>query len=140
MSGFKAKYVINEDKKVKDYHRSRRMFAIKDGKLFIADKGAEYSHADWFKKMHWIDEDDDSLMDIIVRGAVEPNGVYFYKGYTFEVDKQSEAEMMTHLPELVNMLNISNETHLFGGKIIVTPNSEIKPRIDFGKIEHLLKR
>ncbi|HBB02826.1 MAG: hypothetical protein US89_C0007G0008 [Candidatus Peregrinibacteria bacterium GW2011_GWF2_38_29] len=91
MDAFEKKYGFKEDKKVKDFHKSRRMFCIYEGKLYIAESGLPYSHAVWFTNMGWISEKNDKLMDEIVRGIIDDKGdVYFYIGYDFKVDERLE--------------------------------------------------
>jgi hypothetical protein len=130
--------VKSSDEKVRNYHASRRMFVIKGGDLIMAEKGIEDSHAQWFKKMGWMNEDDMSFMDRVTRGYVDSSGVYFYKGYNFDVDKESKEEIMSHLQDLVEQLSIDPSLHLFGGKIKQEQAGDWPPERDFGEISELI--
>jgi hypothetical protein len=140
MDAFQQRYGIEEDRQVRNYHRNRRMFAIRNNKLFIADQGADFSHADWFNKLGWISESNDEEMASITRGAVEPTGVFFYVGYNFEVTDIAETEMLRYLSELVTALDVPLTGHLYGGKIIDLPGSKGRHRQDYGDIGRLLQR
>ena len=73
------------EKKVEKFHRNRRMFCIKDDKLFIAKPGLPYSHKIWFKKKGW----NEKSFNKIIRGFVDKSGnLYFYVG-NFEVNELS---------------------------------------------------
>lgn len=137
MTYFENKYGIHEDDSIREYHKKRRMFAVKNDVLYIADKEVDYSHAEWFKKLGWINEKNDALMATITRGSVEKKGIYFYVGYDFEVNEIAEHEMMIKLPELMEKLNISPETLLFGGKTFVREGT-IQPKRSYGQIKNLL--
>jgi len=101
MDAFEKKYGYREDEKVKAFHRSRRMFCIKDGVLHIAPARVQYSHATWFANEGWITPQDDSLMKTVIRGIVDKKGnIYFYTGYDFKVNQQTQKELMKKLMEL----------------------------------------
>src|SRR5213593_3108284 len=52
-----------------DFHRSRRMFCIKDGKTKIAPEGTTMSHLEWFEAEGWITKGNvDEFMDATIRG------------------------------------------------------------------------
>jgi hypothetical protein len=139
MSIFEDKYGIKENQEVKDYHKNRRMFAIKDGELFIADAGLDYSHAEWFKNLGWMDRREADPINTVTRGALEKDGIYFYKGYDFQVDEKSRQQFMNCLKELVDTLNVSLDLHIYGGKIIEVPGKKATARKDFGAVGDLLK-
>lgn len=137
---FDIKYGIDSDKaEVKSFHSSRRMFAIKDDKLFFANPNISYTHARWFELRGWIKGTDDSIMNTIVRGYIDNDGVYFYKGYDMNVDAQSEQVMAAHLEELVERIAVDGSKHLYGGIIKQDAPGKWPPRIDYGTISDYLK-
>lgn len=77
------------------------MFAVKDGILYLASENVSYSHAKWFELKGWMNSNDDQIMNEIIRGFVDKDGVYFYKGYDFKVDSKSEKEFFQHLQKLI---------------------------------------
>lgn len=137
-SKYDKKYGIVEDEVKVRFHRSRRMFCIKDNKLYIAEPNLPYSHAFWFEKMGWMDEKNDKLMDSITRGYVDEKGdVYFYKGYDFRVDEKSEQEMHQYIGELMKRLNLKNTVKLFGG--LYRKNNQTFPIKNYGFIVKFIK-
>ena len=94
---FDDRYGIKENKSIKEYHKSRRMFVIKKGQLYIADKGVDYSHAEWFKSLGWLNVESDEVMNNITRGSLEHSGLYFYKGYDFFIDEDAERKVFPYL-------------------------------------------
>jgi hypothetical protein len=134
---FEAKYGRKDTDKF-EYHISRRMFAIKGGELYIADENADYSHAEWFKRLNWITEKNDTAMGSITRGALQPEGLFFYTGYDFTVTASAEQEMLSLLSEVVQRLHIAGQTKLFGGKIFDSSGKMLRARKDYGQISKLL--
>jgi len=136
MDEFEKKYGFKEDKKIKAFHRSRRIFCIYQNKLFIAEPNLSYSHAVWFEKKGWISRKKDELMDSIIRGIVDSNGdVCFYVGYDFEINKEIESIFFLHLKELVEKLNLKSNAKIFGGLIKEQAGKVWTPRKEYGKIE-----
>lgn len=136
MNKFEKKYGIKEDEKVKAFHRSRRMFCIKDDQLFIAKRNVNYSHAAWFEKEGW----DENLMNDSVRGIVDKDGnIHFYWGYDFNVDKKSEKIFFNHLHELVKELNIKPTAKIFGGKVKQNTPGEWLPKKGYGSVGYVRK-
>ncbi len=130
--------VDSSDEKVKSFHASRRMFAIYEGQLILAKGDVTYSHAKWFELEGWMNPQDDSLMEEITRGYLDESGVYFYKGYDFIIDEQSEKEMLEHVGELVKKTNLNTKLHLFGGKIKQEKEGDWPPRKDYGELSNLI--
>ncbi|MEK9196314.1 MAG: hypothetical protein AAB914_03015 [Patescibacteria group bacterium] len=137
MNFFENKYGRKEDDKIKQYHKSRRMFAINNGQVYAADMDVDYSHAEWFKKLGWIDETNDNLIDEVTRGSLEPAGLWFYKGYNFVIDGETEKDMMLHLNEIVTKLQVPHELHLLGGKTF-DKQGYACPICDYGEIGTLI--
>ena len=139
MSGFDKKYGIQETAQIRDFHRSRRMFAIYQGILYIADENVEYSHAEWFKRMKWIDESNDSAMDIIVRGYAREQTVFFYVGYDFVVNEGAINIMHDHIAELAAALKLKDDTQIMAGVILNNDGTAIE-RMQLGNLTEFSAR
>jgi hypothetical protein len=134
MSKYEDKYGFKETNKTILFHRSRRMFCIKGGKLYIAEPDLPYSHAVWFEKEKWITSEDDQLMNQIVRGFVDKFGnIHFYIGYDFRVTEESFRELKKHLNELTKILQLNTQSFVYGGSI-KSSVGVFKPRKTYGKI------
>jgi hypothetical protein len=134
MSGFDKKYGIEETADIKDFHRSRRMFAIYQDSLYIAESGADYSHAEWFKRMQWMDESNDAVMETIVRGYVKDQTIFFYVGYDFTVHDTAIRIMHDHILELADKLNLSEDTEIMAGVIVHSDGTSIE-RMQLGTLK-----
>lgn len=139
MGGYEEKYGLEENANAEAFHRSRRMFCIKGGKLLIAAPNLPFSHAGWFEKEGWMDEAPDKFMDETVRGAVDEKGdVYFYAGYDFRVDAKIERIFFPHLRELAQKLHLGLGRGVFGGLIKQNSVGKWLPRKSYGTIRENL--
>ncbi|MDO8504150.1 MAG: hypothetical protein Q7S60_05750 [bacterium] len=138
MAGYDNKYGIKENGKTQIFHLSRRMFCIKDNKLYIADANLPYSHAVWFEKEGWITPANDSLMSDITRGFIDSSGnIHFYVGYDFRVTDEAFKNIMDHLHELTKTLNLDKNGKVYGGQVRNEEES-FSPIKSFGTINDLL--
>ncbi len=136
MDAFEKKYGFEEDKKVKAFHRSRRMFCIYQYKLFIAKPNLPYSHATWFEKEGGISKEKDELMNTLVRGIIDSKGdIYFYTGYDFKINKEAETTFFRHLKELAEKLKLNPDSQIFGGLIKQEAGKIWPPKKEYGKIK-----
>lgn len=134
MAKYDSKYGFNKIKGTREFHRSRRMFCVKDNKLYIAQANLPYSHAVWFEKEGWITPDDDSLMGKLTRGFIDASGnIHFFVGYDFRITNEAFKDIKNHLYELVCELNLDKNMQLYGGR---TRNEESNfvPLKTYGKI------
>src|SRR5207247_5197093 len=72
-----------------DFHRARRMFCIRNGKLAVAPEGTAMSHLEWFESEGWVTTDNaQAVMDSTVRGIFLParHALFFYRGIGFFFD------------------------------------------------------
>ena len=74
MNKYDQKYGTKDDEKTAKFHKSRRMFCIKNNKLYTAKAKLSYSHAVWFEKEGWISASNDRFMKENVRGVVFKDG------------------------------------------------------------------
>ena len=129
--------IEEESDEVKEMHRKRRMYMIFLDAVHVAPDAMRCSHADWFKRKKW---DVNMLMRSSVRGYVDDDGVYFYRGWDFKYDNVGEHIALKHLTTLVEKLDVDVSLHLYGGKIR-TDEGEVWPNDrDLGPIEELLKK
>lgn len=136
MNIFEKKYGIKEDRKVEDFHRSRRMFCIYNNELHIADQNLSYSHAAWFEKEGWMSKENDELMDKIVRGIVDEQGnIYFYTGYDFKISNGSKDIFFPFLKELTEKLELNYSAKVFGGLIKSEPGKVWPPANEYGEVK-----
>lgn len=136
-NNFEDKYEFEKDSNIKDFHSSRRMFAIKDGQVYLADMNSTQSHAEWFYSMGWITKEDDTAMFNLIRGFVDNRGIFFYVGYNFSTTEEVEKIFIVHLSELVEKLKISADTHVYAGCIIQNA-LPFPPKKDMGSVQELL--
>lgn len=140
MNDAKNDYYIEETDKIKEFHRSRRMFCIYDNQLRIADKNLLYSHATWFQNENWMTKEMDGLMNEIPRGIIDDKGdIYFYIGYNFEINDIIEFIFFPHLSDLVKRLSLDTSAHLYGGLIKSEPGTIWPPVKLYGKIADKIK-
>jgi hypothetical protein len=110
------------------------MFCIHKNKLWIAKTGIEDSHATWFLKEGWISLENDELMNKIVRGYLNnKNEVYFYTGYNFEINPETEKIFFAFLDEIKFKLKLNNNTRFFGGMIKPKKGKIWKPVKEYSK-------
>jgi hypothetical protein len=122
MDKYREKYGFDsENEDIRGFHRQRIMFAIRGGVLHIAPKESPDSHAEWFERLGWITPDSDALMNKITRGYVDPSGVYAYTGFDFRIEEFVEEDLLKHLGELFQSLNLTSDTKVYLG---LTPPTE----------------
>ncbi len=125
------------DAAVQEFHRQRRMFAIRQGTLYISPPGSTDSHAVWFERKGWINPADTQAMEELTRGFADDTGVYFYRGFDFRLDEFTEKIFFHHFKGLVKMLEVNHSLHVYGGMIRQEQPGRWPPRKDYGTIESL---
>jgi hypothetical protein len=126
MDKYGEKYGFDGNAKaVRTFHKQRIMFAIKDGLLQIAQKDSPESHAEWFESMGWISPVNDSLMDKITRGYVDVSGIYAYTGFDFRIETFVEEDLLKHIGELSQRLNLALNTEIYLGLL---PPTKTNPK------------
>ena len=134
MDNFERKYGIKTNERVKEYHRSRKMFCIYKDKIYIAPSLLPHSHADWFENQGWIKKENDEKMQEIIRGIVDSNGnISFYIGYDFIINENVEEVFFSYLGELIKRLKLDENAEVYGGWI----KEKDVPRKRYGKIKNL---
>jgi len=90
-----------------DFHRARRMFCIRNGRLTFAPEGTTMSHLEWFEAEGWVAKDNArDFMDATVRGVYFPakHAVFFYRGAGFFFDAAVETEARRWAGEIMSAL------------------------------------
>jgi len=123
-----------ENKKLEEYYKSRRMFCIKDNKLHIAEPNLSYSHVVWFEKLGWVRENDNSIINKIVRGVIDENGEIYFFISDHDITPEAESYFFPFLNELVQKLNLKPTAKIYGGTIKGKPGEKWPPKKYYGKI------
>ena len=100
-----------------EFHKSRKMFVIKDDEIVVAPPNVAYSHLEWFEEEGWVDHQ--NTMDFFenVRGfyLASENALYAYVGLGFFSDSNVERVIREELPRLVDKLELNGETKIHLG-------------------------
>ncbi|MBN2881546.1 hypothetical protein JXM83_05855 [Candidatus Woesearchaeota archaeon] len=122
-------YNLKENKTfTKQFHEKRRMFAIKDNKLYWGRKNTTNSHAQWFDKKGWDIKE-------ILRGYIDDTGIYFYRGLNFTIKKTDIEIIKQFLNKMQTKLTLKNNTKIYGGMIKQKSESKWPPKIYYGTIK-----
>lgn len=119
-----------------DFHKTRRMFCIHNGKILLAPENSPLSHSEWFAKLGL---DVQKAIKESVRGFVDERGLFFYKGEDFNIDPKTEKTFFKYLPKLKEKLNLPNHTNLYGGVIKKRGVTRYPPRKKYGRLKNPLK-
>jgi len=90
-----------------DFHRARRMFCIRNGKLAVASEGTAMTHLEWFEAEGWVTNDNaQAVMDSTVRGIFLParHALFFYRGIGFLFDARVVTEASRWAEEIMSAL------------------------------------
>jgi len=101
-----------------DFHRSRIMFVIKDGKIEIGPKSVKESHLEWLEGKGWITKENaEDFMKTHIRGFYlkKQNSLYCYRGIGFGFDDKVKPELLDKLKEIKKSLDLNNETKIYLG-------------------------
>ena len=119
----------------------RVMFAVKNGRLYVAPKNLRCSHKEWFKKEGWVTENDDTCMHQLVRGYVDFEGIYFYQGYDAHSPRLKSEALKEIIRELHKRLKLDRKIHIFFGTIQchLKKSAKLPPEKDLGVIADIIK-
>jgi len=119
---------------VEDFHLSRRMFCILEGKVIVGPERSPMSHREWFQSMGL--DADEAVRDAI-RGFADGRGVFFYRGEDFRVDDETERLFRLCLPAIAEAMGLRGDTQVFGG-IRKTDTIRWPPKKAYGAVDRLL--
>jgi hypothetical protein len=117
-----------------DFHKTRRMYCIHNGKILLAPENSPLSHSEWFAKLGL---DVRKAIRESVRGFVDERGLFFYKGEDFKVDLETEKTFLRHLPKLQAKLKLPDKTEIYGG-LTKTKQTKYPPKKKYGTIKQNL--
>ena len=101
-----------------DFHRARRMFCIRNGKLTVAPEGTAMSHLEWFEAEGWITKDNArEFMDSTIRGIFLPtrHALFFYTGVGFFFDAGVVKEASRWAEEIMSVLTLDEQVEVYVG-------------------------
>lgn len=130
---------------IEAFHRARRMFCVKDGKLMLAPAGVPLSHLEWFQREGWVGNGnggEEEFFRHIVRGYYLPedHALYFFKEADFSVHDEIADAVTPHLLHLKEMLGLKPDTEVFLGPKNSDPTEKDRRQKRIGTIGTLLKR
>ncbi len=102
----------------KEFHSSRIMFCIRDGKVDIASPNITDSHIEWFEKEGWVTKENvEDFLKQNVRGFYLPeqNKLYCYRGVGFSFDDKVLPEVLDKIIELKKAFDFNDETEVYLG-------------------------
>lgn len=118
------------------YHRTRRMFFLINGKLVIPEVGSSKSHKEWLESNGYLPDEAQKIIDTELRGALNPDGnIRFYVGENWEINENIEEKFFKILPELVKIFNLGPETKIEGGAVQQEEGKIWPGRKYYGKIK-----
>lgn len=118
---------------------ARRMFAIKDGVLHVAEPGDARNHGDWFSTAGICSWDDKVAYERIVRGFYLDRKLYAYRGRDFSGDGTVIRTLTEHLPRLVDICGIPPETEIYAGATPGDVASEWRGLMHLGRVSDLIE-
>jgi hypothetical protein len=120
---------------IEDFHRSRRMFCIRSGKLLIAPSNCPNSHLQW---LNCIGMDGLAIIQHSVRGFADDRGLFFYTGEDLHTDEKTEEELLKHIKQLKEAMKLPPNMPVYAG-VIKTKDARYPPKKKLGTIAELTK-
>ena len=102
----------------KQFHSSRIMFCVRNGKIEVAPQNITDSHIEWFEKMGWITEENaEDFLKQNIRGFYLPgqNKLHCYRGVGFSFDDKILPEILDKIVELKKAFNLNDDTEIHLG-------------------------
>jgi hypothetical protein len=100
------------------FHRSRRMFCIKDGEVKAGPENSPLSHLEWFEQEGWVNGNGvQEFLEKNIRGFYmsQENKIYFYKGMGWNFDDQLLSEVIRKAAEAEEALGLNDDTEIYLG-------------------------
>jgi hypothetical protein len=93
------------------FHRARRMFCLKGGRVELAPEGTAMSHLEWFEAEGWITGNAEAFMTTTIRGAYIParRALFLYRGLGFSYDDELIDEARRRAAELMAALGLESD-------------------------------
>jgi hypothetical protein len=100
-----------------DFHRSRQMFCLIDGKVKVAPEGTALSHLEWFEAEGWVVAEDRQFIETTIRGAFIParRALFIYRGVGFFFDDDVIRQATCRAADLMAALTLDPEVEVHVG-------------------------
>jgi len=118
---------------IEGFHKSRSMFCILKGEIYLAPENSTLSHNEWFETLGW---DAEKTIQENIRGFADDRGLFFYKGEDFHTDENTEKTFFHYLKYIQKALNLPDENQVYGG-VTPTPNTGYPPKKKYGTIKQI---
>ncbi len=125
----------------KDFHCSRIMFCLRNGKVEIGPENTSESHIEWFGREGWLtDENAEQFLSENIRGFFLPkeNKLYAYRGVGFQFDEKVLPELSDKIEDFKKCFNLNDETEIHLGPKDSPINGREYPRRYAGRIKELM--
>jgi hypothetical protein len=125
-----------------EFHRSRRMFCVRDGEIKVAPHDTAMSHLEWFEAEGWVSADDQQFMDAAVRGVFIPkkNAIFLYRGRGLFFDDDLIAEANRRARQLQIALMLDTHVMVYAGPADAIIRGRRYEQRLLGTIESLTRR
>ncbi len=120
-----------KDEKVVAFHKQRRMLAIIEGELHLAPQGDERDHKTWFDHSGW-----SRIFDDVVRGFIDPTGIYVYRGEHFFDPLFVDQDLADH----ADLIDAPPQTPVWAGMQQGRPGERWRPLRSLGTLGDLLAK
>lgn len=118
---------------------ARRMFAIADGVLHVAEPGDARNHGEWFSSAGICSWSDGATYERIVRGFYLDRKLYAYRGRDFAGDGSVIRALTEHLPRLIDICGIPPDTETYAGATPGDVASQWRGHMHLGTVSDLVE-
>lgn len=125
------------------FHRSRIMFCLINGKVYVGPKNIPESHIEWFRREGWLnDENAEDFLRENIRGFYLPdqNQLYCYRDIGFGFDDTVLPEVLAKIEEIKRVFCLNDETEIHLGPRDSPIYGKEYPRICVGKLKNIIRR
>ena len=125
-----------------EFHRSRRMFCLKDGEIKVAPRDTAMSHLEWFEAEGWVSADDQRFIEAAVRGMYiqKKNAIFLYRGRGFFFDDDLIAEANRRARQLQTALMLDAHVMVYAGPADTVVRGRRYEQKLLGTIESLTRK
>ena len=96
-----------------DFHRSRQIFLVYKGTLFLAEPNLAWTHLQYMVSEGIITHERDPEYEDVIRGYYMHGQIYCYQGHDFRVPRG--VDLRPAFQELAAKLNLPDDTEVFFG-------------------------
>lgn len=111
------------------------MFALKENELIVQKDKTNQSHKEWFDSLGWFKmEKEEDVMNNIIRGYADEEGVYIYKGEDFDITIEDVDKFAPYLSELQTVLGLQERLPVYAGVVKEELGTKYRPRRYIGSV------